>query len=135
MEMAEIPGKLITEQSYQHLSFSIDFYISLGFASECWIFTLAVHLSYGWLSYFCHFWTVKLHFSSWMVKLLFALTNETDVIPYLEGKMTENIYLKNVTSGILHRSSLVFHFECDGRDHEFAIKRIHSKSLNLRLVG
>ena len=49
--------------------------------------------------------------------------------------MTENIYLKNITGGKLHRSSLVFHFECDNQNHEFHIKRIHSKSVNLRLVG
>ena len=45
--------------------------------------------------------------------------------------MAENIYLKNITGGKLHRSSLVFHFECDNQNHEFQIKRFNSKSVNL----
>ena len=44
----------------------------------------------------------------------------------------ENLYLKNVTGGKIHRNSLVFHFQCDELTHEFQIKRIHTRSINLR---
>ena len=46
----------------------------------------------------------------------------------------ENLKLKRVTGGKYHNRSLVFHFEKDDLNHEFRIKKIHSNSLNLRLV-
>ena len=53
----------------------------------------------------------------------------------MQSLMTEEkLKLKRVTGGKYHRSSLVFHFEKDDLNHEFQIKRIHSNSLNLRLV-
>ena len=48
--------------------------------------------------------------------------------------MTEDLILKNVTRGKIHGSSLVFHFVCNDENHEFYIKKLHSKTLNLRLV-
>ena len=48
--------------------------------------------------------------------------------------MIEDLILKNVTGGKNHESSLVFHFACNDENHEFHIKTIHSKTLNLRLV-
>ena len=46
----------------------------------------------------------------------------------------ENLKLKRVTGGKYHNRSLVFYFEKDDLNHEFRIKKIHSNSLNLRLV-
>ena len=41
----------------------------------------------------------------------------------------ENLYLKIVTAGKLHKKSLVFHFQCDDCTHEFQIKRVHTGSI------
>ena len=49
--------------------------------------------------------------------------------------MIEDLILKNVTGGKNHRSSLVFHLVCYNENHEFHIKKLHSKTLNLRLVS
>ena len=46
----------------------------------------------------------------------------------------ENLFLKIVTAGKLHKKSLVFHFQCDDCTHEFQIKRVHTGSINLRLA-
>ena len=45
----------------------------------------------------------------------------------------EQIFLKSVTGGKNHRNSLVFHFEssCGNLTHEFLVKRIHNRSVNL----
>jgi len=61
-------------------------------------------------------------------------TNEADVKVISRGTMIEDLILKNVTGGKNHESSLVFHFACNDENHEFHIKTIHSKTLNLRLV-
>ena len=46
----------------------------------------------------------------------------------------EKLKLIRVTCGKYHSRNLVFHFVKDDLNHEFQIKRIHSNSLNLRLV-
>ena len=43
----------------------------------------------------------------------------------------ENLYLKIVTAGKLHKKSLVFHFQCDDCSHEFQIKRVHTGSITV----
>ena len=46
----------------------------------------------------------------------------------------ENLILKKVIGGKLHKKSLVFHFQCDNVQHQFHIKQTYAKSLSLRLV-
>jgi len=45
---------------------------------------------------------------------------------YAEGMAEENLKLKCVTGGKLHRSFLTFYFECDDLHHQFRMKRIHN---------
>ena len=52
----------------------------------------------------------------------------------MQRDMIEDLILKNVTGGKNHGSSLVFHFVGNDENHEFHIKKVHSKTLNLRLV-
>ena len=51
---------------------------------------------------------------------------------YMKRVMSdENLFLKIVTAGKLHKKSLVFHFQCDDCSHEFQIKRVHTGSITV----
>ena len=48
--------------------------------------------------------------------------------------LEENIKIRSITGGCLHKKSLVFHISHDGKYLQYLVNNIHAKTINLRLV-